>query len=102
LDTDQGLRRFAGLRRLSPRQKILFFYLALVRRGREKGFRRQAWQTPYEYGETLREALPEVNEDLSAMTDTFVEARYSHHLISDERVGFMKRWWLRVRRALRR
>ena len=96
------LPRFISLKRLSPRQKVLFFYFALVRRGREKGFERQAWQTPFEYNEKLREALPDVSEDVSAMTDTFVEARYSKHLISTNRAGFMQRWWQKVRKALRR
>ncbi len=40
---------WVSLRRLSPRQRVLFYYLALLRRSGEQGHPRRADQTPYEY-----------------------------------------------------
>ena len=38
-----------NLRRLSAREKVFFYYLAMLRRSSERGPVRQPWQTPYEY-----------------------------------------------------
>ncbi|HEX9618249.1 MAG TPA: hypothetical protein VGA03_12625, partial [Anaerolineales bacterium] len=48
---------YVNLKRLTPRQRVIFFYLALVRRGGERGLARRSEQTPYEYQETLRAEL---------------------------------------------
>ena len=95
-------RGFLSLRRLSPRQRIQFFYLALVRRGGEHGLPRQVSQTPYEYAQVLESQVAEVNEDLDAMTGAFLEARYSKHEITTQRAGLVQRYWDRIKRALRR
>lgn len=93
---------FINLRGLSPKEKVYFFYLAMLRRGGEAGHPRSRDQTPYEYERALGEALPELGGDLKAMTETFVEARYSQHEVSEETAGLVKRWWVKLRRALRR
>ena len=92
---------FINLRRLSPRQQVMFFFLALVRRGGERGIPRHLSQTPYEYSQTLQQQLPDVEVDVNTMTEQFVEAFYSRHEITSERVGFVQRCWQRVKRALR-
>jgi hypothetical protein len=94
--------RFVNVRRLPPRQRILFFYLALVRRGQEQGLARGKDQTPYEYQQALRGALPDAEEDLAGLTASFVEARYSQHPISPDEASRAQRWWQHVRRVLRR
>lgn len=103
--TAEGLARtapgFIHLMRLTPRQRILFFYLAMIRRGGESGFPRKPSQTPYEYVETLSPNLPDAQEDIHAMTETFLEARYSRHEITPEHVNLVKAYWERVRRAFR-
>ncbi len=38
-----------NIRQLSPKDKVIFYYLTLVKRAAEKGLVRQAWQTPNEY-----------------------------------------------------
>ena len=105
-----GLRRsrlpgpgfqFVNLRRLTPRQRILFYYLALVRRGGESGLSRQPWQTPYEYAHRLEPELPEEQGALQAMTEAFVEARYSQHPVETVQVSAVQRAWERLRMALR-
>ncbi len=98
--TDQS-RRFVSLRRLSPRQRVEFFYLALVRRGGEKGLPRQPAQTPYEYSRALQDHLPGVEGDISSMTDEFMEARYSQHEITAPRASLVQSYWERIKRALR-
>jgi hypothetical protein len=81
---------------------VLFYYLAMVRRGGEYGIAREPDQTPYEYQLKLQASLPEINRDLAALTEAFVEARYSRHEISEDQVGLVRRWWERIRRTLRR
>ncbi|MGE5225031.1 MAG: DUF4129 domain-containing protein [Omnitrophica WOR_2 bacterium] len=92
---------FINLRRLSPRQRVMFFYLALIRRGGESGIPRALSQTPLEYEQSLKANLPEAQEDVGSMTEAFVEARYSRHEINDERASTVRQYWDRVRRALR-
>lgn len=93
--------RFLNLRRLSPRQQILFFYLAMLRRGGEKGVSRKPDQTPYEYSRSLGSHLPEAEGDVSELTEQFVEARYSLHEVTREQASLVQRYWERIRRALR-
>ncbi len=94
--------RFVNPGRLSARERVLFFYLAMVRRGSESGIRRQPGQTPYEYAQSLEAALPENFEDVASLTDSFVEARYSRHDISPEQAGTVQTLWERIKRAFRR
>jgi len=85
---------------LDPRRQIYFFYLAMIRRGSEQGVERKSSQTPSEYATTLERVLPSVNEDVHAMTEAFVEARYSPRKINSEEANLVKAAWKRVRRAL--
>lgn len=92
---------FLRLRRLSPRQRVQFFYLAMVRRGGETGITRHASQTPYEYSHLVQTQVSEADQDLEAMTDAFVEARYSRHEITLQQARLVQQYWERVKRALR-
>lgn len=93
---------FVNLRRLSARERVQFYYLALVRRGREQGWPRQPGQTPLEYAQTLTALLPEHQPDMAALTASFNEARYSQHEISAGQVGLVQRAWEQIKQALRR
>jgi len=93
--------RFLGLSRLNPRQRVIFYFLALVRRSGEQGLPRAGSQTPNEYANFMRESLPEVDADLTGMAESFNEARYSQRQIDPDRVGFVKAQWERIRQALR-
>jgi hypothetical protein len=95
-------RPLLRLGRLSPRERVMFYYLAMVRRGGEAGIARGQSQTPYEYASTLRAARPDVADDVAGVTGEFVEARYSRHAITTGAVNFARRCWDRIRRALRR
>lgn len=92
---------FISLRRLSPRERVLFFYQAMVRRGGERGIPRRPSQTPYEYANPLEQVAPEAGQDIAALTDAFVEARYSRHEITTGQAGRVRQSWERVRQALR-
>lgn len=92
---------YLNLRRLSPRQQVLFFYLALVRRGAETGLTRQVSQTPYEYAHFLDRSLPEVSDSVNQMTESFMEARYTRHPIEIQQASLVRSYWERIRQALR-
>lgn len=97
-----GRFRLVNPLRYSPRERVQFFYLALVRRARERGIPRKPSETPDEYKNTLKEFLPEVEGDLDAFTETFVEARYSQHPITGDQAGVVRKIWDRIRRSLQR
>ena len=94
--------RFIRLGALSPRDQVRYYYLALVRRASERGVARRDSQTPLEYGRHLAEAWPEADEDLSALTDAFLEARYSPQPIERTAAGAIRERWNRVKARLRR
>lgn len=97
----EGAWRYVSVRNLSPRDRVRFFYQALLRRGAESGLPRQPFQTPYEYENDLTAALPEEEEDVAALTDGFMEARYSQHPVSAQVAEAIHRRWEQVRQALR-
>ena len=95
-------RRWINPRKLSPRQQVQFYYLAMLRRGGEHGHARQPTQTPYEYARKLESDIPEIDRDVDGLTEEFIEARYSRHDIPPEHVGMVRRYWERIKRALKR
>ncbi len=95
-------QRWVNPRKLSPRQQVQFYYLAMLRRGGEHGHARQPTQTPYEYARTLENQIPEIDQDVDGLTEEFIEARYSRHDIALEHVGLVRRYWERIKQALRK
>jgi len=61
----------------TPRERVLREYLHTLERAAEEGLPRRPPQTPEEYRRTLGPELPEVEDDVSSLTASFVEARYS-------------------------
>jgi hypothetical protein len=96
-----GFRRLKSLRRLSTRQKVFFYYHALLRRGNETGLSRIKSQTPEEYATALEKSLPTVEEEIGLLTDAFSEARYSQHAVQDDDVRHIKNYWEQIRRVFR-
>lgn len=96
-----GAGRFINPRRLSPRQRVYFFFLAMIRRGGERGLARKDSQTPYEYAAALEEALPEVDQEVASLTEAFVAARYARSEVDENQAGLVRRSWDRIRGALR-
>ncbi len=87
--------------RLTARQKVIFYYLALVRRAHDAGLPRQDSQTPYEYARLLGASLKEEKEALDSMTVSFIEARYSRHDIPVKSASLAEAKWGTLRRLLR-
>jgi len=96
-----GLNRILGLRRLSPRQKVYFYYHALLRRGNETGLPRDLSQTPDEYAQVVERSLPTVEGEVEALTESFSEARYSRHAIAEQDASIVKTYWEQIRRVFR-
>jgi hypothetical protein len=105
--------QFVNLRRLSPRQRMIFFYLALVHRGSEHGYPRSDYQTPDQYSLSLVQSLQtqaaahnrsgiEVTQEITELTAQFVEARYSLHAVTEEKASLVQRCWEKILRALRK
>ncbi len=116
--------RFINLRRLTPRERVRFYYLALVRRGGDCGYSRRPAQTPFEYSQSLSDAIRDgeqldsellmgareaqvaerngLSTDIIVMTNKFVEARYSRHEITPQDAGLVQRAWEHLRSALQR
>ena len=92
---------YVNPRRLPSRQKIIFYYLALVRRAREAGLPRQENQTPYEYARSLAPHLNEEQAGVESMTEAFIEARYSRHDIPAKAARQTESVWETVRRVLK-
>lgn len=112
----QGLRRlwsgqaasaesWLRLNSLSPRQRVIFTFLALVRRGKEAGLPRHPAQTAGEYAQQVKNWMPEeegVQAALQALTDDFLEARYSAHQIPENQARHAQGLWQQISRAFRR
>jgi hypothetical protein len=62
---------------LSPREQVRAYYLGVLNRATSRGLGRKRAQTPYEYADQLGHQSPIVHSDMDALTDLFVEARYS-------------------------
>jgi len=92
---------FFRLGGLSPREQVLYYYLSILQRARQRGIPRRAAQTPREYSATLEPSLPEVQQEIGTLTDAFVEARYSRHIIGSDRVSQVRVSWQQVKAALR-
>ncbi len=86
--------------RMTPRERVRFYYLATVRRSGQQGLLRPPAATPYEFERALGEALPEARDEVRALTEAFVHARYSAHSVSQAEAGGVLAVWRRVKSAL--
>ncbi|TFG66545.1 MAG: DUF4129 domain-containing protein, partial [Anaerolineales bacterium] len=81
------LRRRPGSRSLSSRrrkghgyrERIFDHYLDTLDVAQAEGLARKSAQTPYEYKGVLEPKLNETSPEMTRLTATFVEARYSQH-----------------------
>jgi len=93
--------RFFRLGALSPRERVLYYYLSILRRAGRLGYPRRPPETPYEYDSSLEPHLREAHQEMDALTDAFVEARYSQHAVESARSRLVRGDWKRVKAALR-
>lgn len=93
--------RYLRLSGLPPREQIRFFYLAAVRRARERGVPRKDSETPLEFAQDLKANWPEAEGQVETLTDAFLAARYSRQELGETDVAPVKRTWQQVRASLR-
>ena len=93
--------RLPRLGALSPRERVLYYYLSIVRRAGQQGFPRRHHQTPHEFSTTLESNLPQLEEDIETLTQAFIEARYSRHELAPDQEQRVRANWERVKSALR-
>jgi hypothetical protein len=89
------------LGRLSARERILYYYLNILKRAERRRLARKVHETPFEYEPNLERAVPDVEPDVHDMTDVFVRARYSEEGFDDEQAASVKQQWQRIRKELR-
>jgi hypothetical protein len=85
---------------LSPRERVLYYYLSILRRAGQQGFPRRRDQTPYEYDATLGANLPEAQQEMALLTQAFVEARYGRQAIEPDHARRARTAWQWVKAAL--
>ncbi|MDX1662224.1 MAG: DUF4129 domain-containing protein [Candidatus Promineifilaceae bacterium] len=94
--------RFLRVGALPPREQVRYFSLSTVRRASEAGVERQESETPSEYARDLQAEWPEAEAEISALTDAFLEARYSARAIDSDDASAVKKVWKAVRASVRR
>ena len=90
-----------GLGKLSARERILYYYLNILKRAEKRKLRRKTHQTPYEYEPNLEQVVPDVQPDVQELTDVFVRARYSQERFDEEQAASVKQQWQRIRKELK-
>ncbi len=92
--------RYFRLGGATPREQVQYYYLSLLRRAGEYGFGRKPAQTPAEYTPTLAANLSENTPEVQALTEAFIETRYSTHPVPAEQVQRVRSAWGRLRATL--
>lgn len=88
--------------KLSPRERVRYYYLALVRQAGDAGVARQQHETPLEYERPLHDAWPETEPEIDAMTQAFLHARYSLQPVDDEEAAAIESTWKELKPRLKR
>ena len=91
------LGRFGPTTRFLAAVSIRRIYANLMRLAADAGYPRRQAQTPYEYLETLYQALPGCEEDVTVITEAYVLAHYGQVPESPEELQRIRGRWERVR-----
>jgi hypothetical protein len=86
---------------LPPREQIQRYYLDTLSYARHRGMARTVAQSPEEFCYTVAQHLVEGHDAWDALTEDFVEARYSLHPIQLEQVTRARSNWRLTRGAIR-
>jgi Domain of unknown function (DUF4129) len=92
--------RRAG-RSLSTREQIVRYYLNAVGYAQRHGVAHSPAQTPEEFERVLSQRLGTAHEAWAALTEDFIEARFSLHAPSSEQPGRAHSAWRATRAAIR-
>jgi hypothetical protein len=110
----EHLRRIQ-LGRLSPTQRVRYYYLRMLSEAGERGVPRRASETPFRYAprleaEMIQSRAEEENgsqsqeeiDSVERLTAEFVEIHYGNHQVTPEEVPLIQQIWQRIHDALRR
>ncbi len=86
---------------LLPRDQVRRYYLTAVKEAGEEGVVRAPHETPLEFAEDLRAEWPDSGDDVEALTEAFLDARYSQQEIGAGDVSRASSAWRRLTRGLR-
>jgi len=95
------LPRFLNFKQMTPRQQVVFYYLQLVERSKRSGLSRKPYQTPNQFSADLETMVPDVQEDVENLTETFIEARYTRHPIEKSHTTTAQTLCRRIVQSLR-
>lgn len=94
---------YMSLRKLSPRERVIFYYMAFLRRTNEAGFSREPYVTPDVFRQTVDSQLPtEASQETNTLTEAFYIARYSNKHLDQGDVIPAVSAWRRLREILRK
>jgi hypothetical protein len=91
----------AALGRMTPRERVLFYYRAMLERNAKAGLPRAPSQTPDEYAQVMNDLAPTIESEVEQLTQTFDEARYSAHEVGQDKESLVRRNIAAVRAMLR-
>lgn len=94
--------RWVSFSRLGPRQLIEYFYLSVLERAARLGVAREKGETASEFSHRLPARLPDVEPDLTELTESFVEARYGPRPVDEGLVRTARAHWQAIKLKLRR
>jgi uncharacterized membrane protein YidH (DUF202 family) len=86
-----------GLERFLSAISIRRIYVNLVRLATEQGYPRAAAQTPYEYIDTLHQALPGSEAESALITQAYIDAHYGQLPDTPHELQLIRDAWERVR-----
>jgi hypothetical protein len=95
-----GRRRPAWPRPRTLAEQVRLLYLVALQQAARQGWPRQVSDTPYEYARRLAPHVTEGEEDVQALTEAFVGARYSRHEFQPAEVSRLRRIVRRLRRLI--
>ena len=91
------VRRFGPGTRFLAAVSIRRIYGNMVQMATEAGYPRDKTETPYEYLETLHQAFPASEKDLTIITEAYVNAHYGEVPDSHEELQRIRDCWERAR-----
>lgn len=96
--------RGPGLRpgSLPPRARVRYFYLSTIQRAEQRGIVRPPQETPSEFAGELGAHLPDAEDDVAALTEAFIAARYADEPIPTEQAHTVQPIWQRLMAAIGR
>lgn len=89
--------RFGLGQRLLTAISIQRIYVNLLRLATRAGYPRSSAQTPYEYLEVLHQAWPDLKDDVTIITEAYVNAHYGMVPDTREELARIRASWDRVR-----